>query len=260
MDYFEKIETKPEQDLAWNIPERKYGTVSLVGGNVQNFRAEIKISEYLVNNYPIEKINTVLPDVLKNKLPEVPNFVFVQSTESGSLADATQLGSILAIADYNLMIGDFSKNQITAHVVLEACAEAVKPLLVTRDAVDLLAENNPERVLLNDNVIFLASLTQLQKLLRAVYYPKILLFSQPLLQVVEVLHKFTLSYPISIVTMHNEQILIAKNGIVKAVPLESSGYMPITLWGGELAAKIAALNLYNPGRFVDATVAAVFYN
>ena len=97
----------------------------------------------------------------------------------------------------------------------------------------------------------------MQKILRAVYYPKMLLLSQSLVQVVEVLHKFTLSYPVSIVTLHNGQILVAKDGVVKAVSMEKSGYLPIMIWSGELAAKIVALNLYNPNNFIKATIAAI---
>ena len=136
--------------------------------------------------------------------------------------------------------------------------KAEKPVLITRDAVDLLTENINEASLMNENLIFFASMAQLQKLLRAVYYPKMLLLSQSLMQVAEVLHKFTLSYPASIITLHNEQILIAKNGNVKAVPMMKSGYSPIMFFQGELAAKILALNLFNPNNFIDATLAAIF--
>ena len=111
---------------------------------------------------------------------------------------------------------------------------------------------------MNENLIFFASIAQLQKLLRAVYYPKMLLLSQSLVQVVDILHKFTLSYPISIITLHNEQILIVKNGNVKGVPIIKSGYSPFMLFQGELAAKIVALNLYNPNNFLNATISAVF--
>ena len=99
---------------------------------------------------------------------------------------------------------------------------------------------------------------QLQKLLRAIYYPKMLLLSQSLVQVAEVLHKFTLSYPVAIVSLHNEQILLADNGTVKAVPLEKSGYSPIMIWNGELAGKIVGMNLYNPNRFIEASCSAIF--
>ena len=163
-------------------------------------------------------------------------------------------------ADFNLIIGDLSKNAVTGKAVVSACEVAEKPITISRDAVGLIAENGPEKILMNENITIFGSLAQMQKLLRAVYYPKMLLLSQSLVQVVEVLHKFTLSYPVGIVTLHNGQILVAKDGVVKAVPMEKSGYSPIMLWNGELAAEIVALNLYNPNSFVAATVAAVYYN
>jgi hypothetical protein len=89
-------------------------------------------------------------------------------------------------------------------------------------------------------------MAQLQKLLRAVYYPKMLLLTQSLIQVSEVLHKFTLSYPVKLVTLHDGQILLAENGIVRVVSIKESSYSPVTIWSGELAAKMTVLNLFNP--------------
>ena len=258
MEYFEKVEENIAKDLLWNIPERKQGVVNVIGGNSQNFRTPVKVAEYLTEKYPVETVNLILPDALKSKLPLMPNFKFLESTETGSFADDTELVANMNSGDYNLLIGDLSKNAITGKAVVSACASSEKPILLTRDAVDLVADNNPEEMLLNEKLAIFGSLAQMQKLLRAVYYPKMLLLSQSLVQVTEVLHKFTLSYPVGIVTLHNGQILIAKDGIVKAVPMEKSGYSPIMLWSGELAAKIVALNLYNPGDFVRATMAAIF--
>lgn len=258
MEYFEKVEENIAKDLLWNIPERKRGVVNVIGGNGQNFRTPVKVAEYLTEKYPIETVNLILPDALKSKLPPMPNFKFLESTETGSFADSTELVANINNGEYNLLIGDLSKNAITGKAVVSACVSSEKPMLLTRDAVDLVADNNPGEVLLNEKLVIFGSLAQMQKLLRAVYYPKMLLLSQSLVQVAEVLHKFTLSYPVSIVTLHNGRILIAKDGMVKAVPMEESGYSPIMLWSGELAAKIVALNLYNPGDFVWATMAAIF--
>lgn len=257
MEYFEKVEENIAKDLLWNIPERKQGVVNVIGGNSQNFRTPVKVAEYLTEKYPVETVNLILPDALKNKLPPMPNFKFLESTETGSFADSTELAANINNGEYNLLIGDLSKNAITGKAVVSACASSEKPMLLTRDAVDLVADNNPEEVLLNEKLAIFGSLAQMQKLLRAVYYPKMLLLSQSLVQVTEVLHKFTLSYPVGIVTLHNGQILVAKDGIVKAVPMEKSRYSPIMLWSGELAAKIVALNLYNPNDFISATIAAI---
>lgn len=258
MDYFEKLDKNPYEDLKWNIPERKQGSVNIIGGNEGNFRTEVKVSEFLNNEYPIKTLNVVLPDKLKNKLPPLPNFVFLPSTDKGTFADSQELRDMFGVADFNLVLGDFSKNAITGKAVAGACQRSEKMTLVTRDAVDLLAENETERVLMNENLILFASLPQLQKILRAVYYPKMLLLSQSLVQVAEVLHKFTLSYPVNIVTLHNGQVLVAGSGVVKAMPLEKSGCSPVSIWNGELAAKIVAMNLYNPNRFVEATICVLF--
>lgn len=257
MEYFEKVEENIAKDLLWNIPERKQGVVNVIGGNSQNFRTPVRVAEYLTEKYPIETVNLILPDALKSKLPPMPNFKFLESTETGSFADSTELVANINNGEYNLLIGDLSKNAITGKAVVSACVSSEKLMLITRDAVDLIADNNPGEVLLNEKLVIFGSLAQMQKLLRAVYYPKMLLLSQSLVQVVEVLHKFTLSYPVSIVTLHNGQILVVKDGAVKAVPMEKSGYSPIMLWSGELAAKIVALNLYNPNDFISATIAAI---
>lgn len=259
MDYFEKLENNPYEDLYWNIPEKKQGAVNVVGGNGQSFRTEVKVAEYLAGNYPVETVNTVLPEALKNKLPPVENFKFLPATEGGAFS-GEGLADVINGADFNLIIGDLSKNAVTGKAVTSACETAEKPVVITRDTVDLIAENGPEKVLMNENMIIFGSLAQMQKILRAVYYPKMLLLSQSLVQVVEVLHKFTLSYPVSIVTLHNGQLLVAKDGTVKAMPMEKSGYSPIMLWNGELAAKIVALNLYNPNNFIGATIAAILQN
>ena len=258
MDYFEKITERPAEDLAWNIPEQKQGIVNIIGGNSKSFRTEVKVAEYLDEKYPVKEARMILPKTLKASLPNLPNLFFLEATESGSFASSEELVDVINTVDYNLLVGDLSKNTITAKAVASACGSAEKPLIITRDAVDLVVDEAPGKTLMNERIIWFASVAQLQKLLRAVYYPKMLLLSQSLVQVAEVLHKFTLSYPAAIITLHNEQIMIARNGLVKAVPLAQSGYAPIMLWQGELAAKIAAMNLYNPDNFICASVAAIF--
>ena len=258
MEYFEKLDKNPYEDLKWNIPERKQGSVNIIGGCSGNFRAEVKVAEYMGANYPVQDVWLVLPDALKGKLPNLPNFKFLPSTDSGAFGESQKLIDVFGVADFNLVIGDLSRNSVTGRGIASAVKNSEKMTLITRDSVDLLTENQPERWLMNENLIIFASVAQLQKLLRAVYYPKMLLMSQSLVQVVEVLHKFTLSYPASVVTLHNEQILVAGNGIVKAVPLTKSGYSPITLWNGEMVTKIVGMNLYNPNRTVEASVCAIF--
>ncbi len=257
MDYFEKIETKPSEDLTWNIPERKQGSVNIIGGNSQSFKMPVRIAEFLGEKYPIGTINVVLPDALQGKLPPLPNFVFLPSTDSGSF-NGEGLEKVVNSADFNLFIGDFSKNSITTKELPSALKIAEKMTLLTRDSVDLIAEGNPERLLMNESLIIIASMPQMVKLLHSVYYPRMLILTQSLMQVAETLHKFTLSYPTSIVTLHNGQVLVANAGRVVAVPLEKTEYSPLSFWSGELAAKIVAMNLYNPNNFISSSVTSLF--
>lgn len=257
MDYFEKIETKPSDDLTWNIPERKQGAVNIIGGNAQNFKTPVRVAEYLGEKFPVETINVVLPDALSGKLPPLPNFVFLPSTDSGSFS-GEGMEKVVNSADFNLFIGDFSKNSITTKEVSGALKIAEKMTFLTRDTVDLIAEGNPERTLMNENLIIMASMPQMVKLLHSVYYPRMLTLTQSLMQVAETLHKFTLSYPTSIITLHNGQVLVANAGRVVAVPLEKTEYSPLTFWNGELAAKIVAMNLYNPNNFISSSVTSLF--
>ncbi len=258
MDYFTRVEKGNYEDLTWNIPEQKQGIVNVIGGNSQNFRTEVRTAEFITANYPIKEVRLVLPSALKNSLPDLPNLVFLPSTESGSFSESQELNNVFNSADFNLLLGDLSKNSVTGTAVASACRRSEKMTLLTRDTVDIITNNSPERLLMNENLILFASMAQLQKLLRAIYYPKMLLLTQSLVQVSEVLHKFTLSYPVKLVTLHDGQILLAENGIIKVVSIEESGYSPIMIWGGELAAKITVLNLFNPNNFLPASTTAVF--
>ena len=258
MDYFMRVEKGNYEDLTWNIPEQKQGIVNVIGGNSQNFRTEVRTAEFITVNYPIKEVRLVLPNALKNNLPDLPNLVFLPSTDSGSFNESQELNDVFNSADFNLLLGDLSKNSVTGTAVAGACRRSEKMTLLTRDTVDIVADNDPERTLMNENLFFFTSMAQLQKLLRAVYYPKMLLLTQSLVQVSEVLHKFTLSYPVKLVTLHDGQILLAENGTVRVVSIEESGYSPVTIWSGELAAKITVLNLFNPNNFLPASTTAVF--
>ena len=277
LSYWQKAKQPLFTDLAWNLPERKTGRVAVLGGNSQSFSTPVRISEYLARQFPIQTVATLLPDALRPKLPPLPNLTFFPSTASGSFDRSPALRAALADPDAALFIGDLSKNSATTIALAEAIrpaqlkhpagqgtttprSAATSPLLVlARDSLDALA---PEagNWLNRDHLIIVASLLQLQKLLRAIYYPRMIMLSQPLVPALETLHKFTLSYPVTLCTFHQgHQIITAHQGQVITTPLELTTYSPLTLWSGQLAANILALNLYNPGHPLEATTAALTY-
>lgn len=273
LSYWQKQTQPLFPNLAWNIPEQKTGNLAIVGGNSQTFSTVVRISEYANKTFPFSSVKTYLPDALRGKLPTLTNLEFLPSTASGSFAKSFQLDTYIAHADATLIIGDLSKNSATAIALADAISEESansdsstpnlessnpKPLVITRDSVDLLA---PEagRWLLRANTFVVASMIQLQKLFRAVYYPRMILLSQPLIPVLETLHKFTLTYPVTIVTFQSENIIVAHGGNITTTKLTNTSYSPLTLWSGQLATKILALNLYNPNKPLEATTAALLY-
>ena len=256
-DYYKKIEDlKQYQELSWNIPEQKSGKISLIGGNSQSFSNIIKNAEFLQQKFPIKNLNIVLPDSLKNKLPPLPNFVFTEATESGSFAKSDALNATFSSSDFNVLLGDFSKNSATCVAIANALKSSSVPTVFARDSIDLLL---PEMVNIieKDNLFFIGTMAQFQKLFRAVYYPKMLLLSMPLMQAIENLHKFTLSYPCTIITFFENQIIIANSGKVVSIPISKTNYTPLSLWNGELAEKIAAMNLFSPEKPLEATISSL---
>lgn len=276
LSYWQKAKQPLFTDLTWNLPERKTGRVAVLGGNSQSFSTPIRISEYLARQFPIQTVATLLPDALRLKLPPLPNLTFFPSTASGSFDRSPALRAAFADPDAALFIGDLSKNSATTIALAEAIrpaqlkhpadqgttaphSAAPSPLLVlARDSLDALAPE-ASNWLNRDHLIIVASLLQLQKLLRAIYYPRMIMLSQPLVPALETLHKFTLSYPVTLCTFHQGQIITAHQGQVITTPLELTTYSPLTLWSGQLAANILALNLYNPNHPLEATTAALTY-
>ncbi|OYW83820.1 hypothetical protein B7Z17_05080, partial [Candidatus Saccharibacteria bacterium 32-49-10] len=153
----------------------------------------------------------------------------------------SQLQSLADWSDCLLFIGDAGKNSQTAILYEELLASTQTPSVITRDAVDLIQNSYPS-ILDNPNVTLVLSFAQLQRLFKNVYYPKILTFSMQLTQLVETVHKFTLTYPISIMTFHANQMVIARGGEVVTQAWQD----PMLIWRGATAAQAACYLLWTP--------------
>ncbi|MBR3320185.1 hypothetical protein IKG20_02680 [Candidatus Saccharibacteria bacterium] len=249
---------KIKEDLSWNLPEQKQGTLSIIGGNSSSFSTEVKVTEYANRTFPfIKEVKNIFPDSLKSNFPPIAGLEFYPSTDSGSFADSKEFKKSLEGSDYAIFLGDLSRNSITAIAITEALKTSTDvPTLLTRDAVDLIAPEAND-VVERDNVTIVASLASLQKLFRALYYPRPILLSQPILPVIETLHKFTLSYPISILTFHEGKIICATSGDIATVDINKTKYSPLSLWSGELALNIAVFSMFNKNKKIESMLASV---
>ena len=68
----------------------------------------------------------------------------------------------------------------------------------------------------------------------------------PTNQLIETLHKFTISYPdLPLITYHNGQIIAAHNGQIVTTALSDTDWTLLTLFDGTLAVRMAILKIWN---------------
>jgi len=230
------------------------GKLLIVGGNKLGFAAVAQAyTDALAAG--VGECRAVLPDALK---PVIDKFaldcVYVPTNPSGGMSKEalTPLEASAAWADAVLLIGDAGRNSETAILLETFLNRSPKPVIITRDAVDLLRGSSLQ-LLDRPQTTFIVSLAQLQKLFQSVYYPKTILFSMQLSTLVETLHKFTISYPITIVVFHQNQLVVAHDGQVSTTPWEEV----MMIWRGSVAAKASVYWLQNLNRPFEAITASI---
>jgi NAD(P)H-hydrate repair Nnr-like enzyme with NAD(P)H-hydrate dehydratase domain len=243
-------------DVEWNKPEQRAqaGKLGIIGGNKLGFLA-VGDAYTVATDSNVGQVRVLLPDILKRNVPAVlTDVMYGASNPSGGLARdaASEMASLGAWADGVLLVGDAGRNSETAILYEDFVRSYGGLLTVTRDAVDLLL-NSPEALVERDNTLLVTSFAQLQKLFSKVYYPKILTFSMQLQQLVEAMHKFTITYPVTIMTFHEQQLVVAATGQVTTTPWDA----PLAIWKGLVATEAAAYWLWNPKKPLEAATASL---
>lgn len=243
-------------DIEWSRPEQRdrAGKLGIIGGNTLGF-AGVGEAYSVATSAGVGHIRVLLPNALKKTIPPImSDVIFGATNPSGSLAkDAlSEMDALGGWADEILLIGDAGRSSETAILYETFVSRYTGPLVVTRDAIDLI-KNSPQALVERPKTLLVMSLAQLQKLLQSVYYPKVITFSMQLVQLVEALHKFTLTYPVSIAVLHKDHLLIAVNGDVVTTDWEN----PMAIWRGNVATKMAVYWLWNPGQEIKAYTTAI---
>jgi len=243
-------------DIAWSKPEMRSlsGKLAIVGGNKLGFSAVAEAYQTALET-GVGQAKVLLPDVLKKNVPPaIVDALFASSNPSGGFSkDAYHdLRALGEWADGILFVGDAGRNSETAVLFEQFIGEYDRPLTLTRDAIDLV-KNNPKLLIERPNTLVVASFAQVQKLFQGVYYPKMLTFSMQLTQLVENLHKFTITYPITIATFHNENLVIAHGGEVTTTKWEN----PMEIWRGIVATRCACYWLWNTLLPLESTTASL---
>ncbi len=246
-------------DIEWSKPEQKTnaGKLAIIGGNKLGF-AGVADAYQTALGCGVGDVRVLLPDVLRKTIPAtMTDVVFGATNPSGSLArdGLTEMKAIGSWATGVLLIGDAGRNSETAIVYEDFLRDYTGPLTITRDAVDLI-KHSSQSIVERPNTLLIVSFAQLQKLFQMVYYPKVLTFSMQLTSLVESLHKFTITYPVSVTVLHKDQLLVASGGDVTSTPWDN----PMTIWRGSVAAKASAYWLWNPAKPLEAVTASLAIN
>ena len=246
-DYWKQQQpTKPLfPDIEWSKPEQKTsrGRLGIIGGNKLGF-AGVAESYSTSLNTGAGEVRVLLPDCLRKSIPpSMTDVIFAPCNPSGSLSrdalpDLTALGTW---ASCLLLAGDAGRNSETAIAYSDLIRNYTGQLVITRDAVDLV-KNDSEVLVNRPNTTLIVSFAQLQKIFQAVYYPKMLTFSMQLLQLVEAVHKFTITYPVTIAVLHRDTLIVAHDGEVVTTKWET----PLAIWRGITAARAATYLMWTP--------------
>lgn len=250
-DYWQKQGTAPlfkEVDAEQPEQRRMAGKLLVIGGNKGAFFAVANALK-VAHDMGVGEVRALLPSSLKNQVPATPEVYFAEAEASGAFGKKA-LNEMLVQsewADVIVLIGDMGKNAETSIVLADYLKKCDKPVLLTRDAIDAATGDvmNWSVAREVETSLFL-TVPQLQKLLRTLYYPKVITLSMPTNQLIEALHKFTISYTLPVMTFHNNQLIIAQNGDVITEDLRDTGWTPINLWDGALLVRAAILRAWNP--------------
>jgi NAD(P)H-hydrate repair Nnr-like enzyme with NAD(P)H-hydrate dehydratase domain len=246
LSYWQKQAAAPLfPDIEWSRPEQKTraGKLAIIGGNKLGFVA-VGEAYNTATQLGAGQVRAILPEALKKSIPPViTDTLFVSSNPSGGFSREAlpELNAACAWADVCLLIGDSGRNSETAIAFETMLGSFAGHMVITRDAADLLRPA-AQKMVERPKTTLVLSFAQLQKLFQSVYYPKILSFSMQLMQLVESLHKFTTTYPITIVTFHQSQIIVAHDGNVSTTPFDE----PMAIWRGTTATRAACYLLWNP--------------
>lgn len=243
-------------DIEWGKPEQRSqaGKLAIVGGNKLGFAGVAEAYSSTQSN-GVGYVRVLIPEALRKVIPpSITDTVFAPNNQSGSLSkDATpMLDALGEWADGLLMIGEAGRSSETAILYEQFVSNFNKPLTVTRDAIDLL-KNSSDLLVSRPKTTLVVSFAQLQKIFQSVYYPKVLTFSMQLSNLVEALHKFTITYPACIVVLHKDNLVFSHDGRVVTMPWEN----PMAIWRGSVASMIATYWIWNPKKPLESAVASL---
>jgi hypothetical protein len=207
-------------DMLWSRPEnrRHAGKLLVLGGNAHGFSAPAAIYSE-AGKAGVGTCRVLLPEALHKTIGQLfPAAEYAASTAtSGGFARAAldEWLSQSAWADGVILAGDFGRNSETAILIENYLGKYGSQLTLVNDAVDY-ALDTPELFLLRPNTTLVLTIAQLQKLATAAKFPTAVTSSMALLQLADLLYRFSQQYEANIITYHDGVLLVAADGQVSS--------------------------------------------
>ena len=246
-------------ELEWNKPERRdqAGRLLVIGGSSHALSAPANAYQQS-KKLGIDDVKVALPDSTRRLIDKsAVDAVFLPSTPSGEFSrDGEQeLLDYASWADTLLFAGDVGRNSQTT-ILLESIVRSFSGQIVcTKDAVDSLLLQ-PDILFERESTTIVVSFGQLQKLLKNYSYLYPLNFSMELAQLVEYLHVLSKKIKCSLVTLHNNQYIVAHNGTIVTTKIASDTEPKI--WRLSTAVAASCYQTWNPTKPLEALTQAVY--
>lgn len=241
-------------DLLWSRPEnrRHAGKLLILGGNGHGFAAPAAAYAE-AGKAGIGTCRVVLPDALHKTVSSMfPAADYAASTAtSGGFARAA-LAEWLdqsAWADGVLLAGDLGHNSETAMLLESYLDKYGGQLSLVGDAIDYCLDT-PELCLTRPDTTLGMSAGQLQKFMMAAKWPTAVTSTMALLQLVETLQAFTRQYPLNIMTVHDQHVVVAAAGQVSSTTVAASNLT-------SLVSHAAVWWLQNPSQAYEALTTSI---
>lgn len=203
-------------DVIWSRPETASGAGKLliVGGSVGNM-ANVARAYAQAQAAGAGTISLSVPDSLRAITKQIPHVQYADSNPSGGFAK-TALAELLEVSsavDGVLISGDLGKNSETS-VLLELFLEKYSGMLIiSREAIESFADGfsgfliRPETILCIDQ-------PQLRNLCIKVKSEHAITSQMDKPKLAKILHELSQKYQISLIVETEQEIWVAKNGLV----------------------------------------------
>lgn len=244
------------EDLVWSKPENKAhsGKILIVGGNKNSLMAP-GIAYQSAMKAGAGTAHVLLPDSVRKTIGKhFDEGEFASSNPSGSFSK-NALGQVLDSADWAdamLLAGDFGRNSETAILLEDVVNKFKDNIVITQDGLDYFV-TDIGKLTNKENVVMVASFSQLQKMTRAGMPSLIVQHSMSLQALTGLLNSWSRETTVKLLTYHNGNLIYADAGQVSTTPAAD-----LKFWEVPLAACIAVWWMQQPKSRFEAITTAIY--